>query len=125
MFTKGQLVTLLQNWDRQGTVRVVDLIVHSCGKKRMILVDDAGAQFEGRFFSPAKEQPGCGYVVSRLSKADADAAALGFGAVIVKDERARMEHAIAHYGYPETDGYTKSVRKSLAELHEPRVYRVG
>jgi hypothetical protein len=120
MFTKGQAVHFLQNWDSKGTVRVIDLVVHSCGKKQMVLVDEAGQKFQGRNFYPTEQQFACGRVVARLAKADAIAAALALGAEIVAQERARMERQIASYGYPEEHGYTKAMRQSLAALHEPR-----
>jgi hypothetical protein len=121
MFTKGQAVHFLQNWDSKGTVRVIDLVVHSCGKKQMILVDEAGVKFQGRNFHPTEQQGiSRGRVVARLAKADAIAAALALGAEIVAQERARMERQIASYGYPEEHGYTKAMRQNLAALHEPR-----
>jgi len=120
MFTKGQEVTLLQNWDGKGTVRIIDLTVNSCGKKQMILVDAAGAKFQGRNFYPTEAQPGPDRVVARLSHDDAVAAALVLGAEIVAEERARIEKMLAHYGYPETHGYTKAMRRDQAALHEPR-----
>lgn len=121
-FVKGQPVTYLQNWDHQGTVRIYDLIVHSCGKKQMILVDGAGVKFQGRNFLPGEFQHS-GRVVTRLSDADAEVAALQLGAEIVNDERARMERALAHWAKPETDGYTIAMRQSIAKLHEPRALR--
>lgn len=123
-FTKGQPVTFLQNWDSKGTVRIADLIVHSCGAKQMVLVDEAGAKFEGKNFLPGREQYSYGLVVPRLSPEAAEAAALELGAAIVVAVRNRLEKAIAHYGYPETDNYTKSIRQDIEELHEPRIARL-
>jgi hypothetical protein len=120
MFVKGQLVTFLQNWDNKGTVRICDLVVYSCGKKQMILVDCHGEKFEGRHFYPTESQYGSGVVVPRLSREDAEIAALNLGETIVTMERTRMENCIAHYGYPESHGYTKAVRQGIAELHEAR-----
>lgn len=123
-FAKGQPVTFLSNWDRKGTVRIVNLTVHSCGKKQMVLVDDTGVKFEGRFFKPMTDQGVLdGVVWPRLSDAEAEAAALALGQVIIEYELAHAERCIARYGYPEAHGYTKAMRKGIAELHEPRIYR--
>lgn len=120
-FKKGDLVTYLQNWDHQGTVRVLDLVVHSCGAKQMILVDEQGQKYQGRNFHPTGEQWGSGRVWPRLSPEAAEAAALALGADIVERERARMEQRIAVYDYPEDHGYTRAMRECIARLHEPRV----
>lgn len=120
VFTKNQDVTLLQNWDHKGTVRIVDLVVYSCGRKQMVLVNAAGEKFEGRFFQPVEDQIMFSRVVPRLSPADAQAAARELGAAVVLAARARMQAAIASIGYGEDHGYTKAVRADIGQLHEPR-----
>ncbi len=123
MFTKGQEVTLLQDWDRKGTVRIAELTVHSCGKKQMILTDCSGDKFEGQFFFPTGTDGRNYRIVARLSAEAAEAAAIEMGADVAKVEREAMERAIAHCGHPESHGYTKAVRAEIAEIHEPRVIR--
>lgn len=120
MFSKNEAVTLFQNWDRKGTVKVTNLYVYSCGKKQMILVDDQGVKFGGRNFLPTVEQHDMDEVHPVMTDEAAEAHALEMGARIAASVKARKEAAIAHYGKPETDGYTKAVRRDIAELHEPR-----
>jgi hypothetical protein len=119
-FVKNQEVTYLQNWDSKGTVRIIDLIVYSCGRKQMVLVDATGKKFEGCLFQPTEEQIQYGRVVPRLSPEAALTAALELGATIVALERASMENSIARAGKSETHNYTKSMREEIAKLHEPR-----
>ena len=122
MFTKGQQVTFLQNWDDKGTVRVVDLTVYSCGKKQMVLVDAAGAKFQGRNFRPTEAQHGFCRVVAKLTQADATAAALALGAEIVAAERSRFDRNLTIPGCG--DGYYNAMRRDIAALHEPRAVEV-
>jgi hypothetical protein len=120
-FTKGQPVTVFQQYDGKGTVSVTDLFVYSCGKKQMVLVDAAGAKFEGRLFRPQEEQWGRhNYVKPRMDRQDATAFALELGAAYAADERTRLERCIAPEGGPKSNGYTMAIRKELAALHEPR-----
>ncbi len=65
MFTKDQLVTVINLWSRgdidsklstKVSFTVQELIVHSCGKKQMILRDEAGTIFKGRNYLPQTEQ---------------------------------------------------------------------
>ena len=127
VFTKGQAVTLFGSWDNFGTVRVVNLTVHSCGKKQMVLVDERGAKFEGRHFMPRVQQQdwalGC-QVHPRMTADDAHAHALAMGAAIVEHERARYERLIAIH-HDAGRGYLDAMRADIARLHEPRVYVDG
>lgn len=81
-FRKGDLVTMLSDWDSKGSVSVRDLVVHSCGRKQMVLVDGTGAKFQGAFFDPSGSMFRT-RVVPRLSVADAEAAGLAFAAGVV------------------------------------------
>lgn len=119
-FTKGDLVTIISNWDRKGTVVYRPGVVHSCGKKQMTIYCPIKGDEIGHHFEPKRAEGNMLGVHARMSDEQAHAIALVCGAAVVEDEQRRMEAAIAHYGYPETDGYTKAVRKGIAELHEPR-----
>jgi hypothetical protein len=65
MFTKGQEVTVINLYSR-GSVdstasskvsfTVEQLIVHSCGKKQMILRNAAGEIFKRRLYTPTERQ---------------------------------------------------------------------
>jgi hypothetical protein len=51
-FKKGDKVTLFRSWDDKGTVYAIQAIVHSCGKKRMILTSEETGEELGREFYP-------------------------------------------------------------------------
>jgi hypothetical protein len=59
---KGDKVTLFGHLNRKGGTYFKHMTVYSCGKKQMVLVDDAGEKFKGRHV-----QPDCPYVVARMS----------------------------------------------------------
>lgn len=119
-FTKGDLVTIISNWDRKGTVVYRPGVVHSCGKKQMTIYCPVKGDEIGHHFQPKRAEGNVCGVHVQMSDEAAIAIALIAGAAIVADEKRRMEHAIAHYGYDEDHGYTKAVRRDIAALHEPR-----
>lgn len=123
MFTKNQPITLFINRNNKGSVQVHDLIIYSCGKKQMVLVNEAGEKFTGANWRPQEEQSSFHRVTPRKTVEEADAYATSLAQHIVASEKARMENCISHYGYPEEHGYTRTVRKNIADLHEPRVTR--
>lgn len=71
MFTKGQTVNLIQNWDSKGTVSVTPAIVYSCGKKQMVLTHAVTGEELGRTFLPAREQYSKALVVPSADDAQA------------------------------------------------------
>jgi hypothetical protein len=115
-FTKGDRVTIISNWDRKGTVVYRPGIVHSCGKKQMTIYCPVKGDEIGHHFQPKRAEGNvCG-----VHPAMSDEAAIAIALIAGADKKARSERAIAHYGYGEDHGYTKSVRRGIAELHEPR-----
>lgn len=116
MFTKGQKVTYISNWDNKGTVKITNLVVASCGKKQMILVDEAGVKFQGANFRPQSEQYSHGVVFPRLTTEEAEASALEIAAKIIAYEEAHFARCLAgNHG----EGYNNAIRKSIAKLHQP------
>lgn len=122
IFRKGQKVTLLQNWDHLGSVRIIDLVVYSCGAKQMVLVNEDGSKFGGMNFRPGVDQFGFSKVHPRLTPDAAVAMALDLGAAIVAYRRSGLERRIAKSGKTERDGYIKACRLDLSRLHEPRIH---
>lgn len=122
MFTKGQEVTLFVNWDNKGTVRIVHLTVHSCGKKQMILHDDNGEKFEGRLFRPTEAQIQFGKVLPRVADAEATEIAHQIGAEIVAFQRAEITRAIETCRHSAIHPYVVHMKKELDLLHEPRAF---
>jgi hypothetical protein len=115
-FTKGQKVTLLQNWNCLGKVRVAQLTVHSCGRKRMILVDDAGEKFEGQFWRPRSDQGAFTEVHAQMAPEAAEEAALDLGARILASERERVSAALARAQGPALSSYATAMKRNLAAI---------
>jgi hypothetical protein len=116
IYTKGQTVTFISDWDGKGTVSVTQgLQVYSCGQKRMILVDENGARFQGAEFRPDDK---------RVYRAMEDDAALALareiGAKIIIEQTAHFNERIARWG--DQVGFRAAMEKSLRELHEPRAF---
>lgn len=129
MFKKGQEVTYITNYDRKGTFCYQQAIVYSCGKKRMVLTDEATGEEMGRNFKPvlgALEPDIDGNILRkvggafpRMTDAEAEAACLSAAARWLEFQRAYLEglklKAWAHA--PEV------MDKGIAALHEPRALR--
>lgn len=124
MFTKGQRVTLLCDWDRKGTVTIrQDLTVYSCGTKRMVLVDEAGVKFGEAGFLPQEDQGLGRKVIARVRDEDAEALALAMAEDVLAYQREHFARCLARH--PDDAGYCSSIRRSITELHEPRTRRHG
>lgn len=122
MFTKGQAVTLVKNWDDQGTVRMIHLYVHNCGKKQMILVDAKGIKYLDRGFLPREDQRGFAIVVPRPAcNEDCTSLALNLGEAVVAYERKYYSRLSKNNGKGRGAGYSALIEKALAALHEPRI----
>ena len=116
MFTKGQKVTYIRDWDRKGTVTINQLVVHSCGKKQMILVDENGKKFSGQNFLPKNEQYWGGVVVDRLEGDEAEKLAIEVAEKIIKKEMAHYNRCLEG-GHGE--GYDEVIRENIAKIHSP------
>jgi len=127
-FTKGDKATLLGSLDNKGTVFHRDVIVHSCGRKQMVLTDATTGEELGRHFAPVV---GTLAVVTsfnwqatfhRMTEQEATEAALRLGAMIVAYEAGRLNQCIERS--PGDARYVAAIRRDLAELHEPRALRL-
>ena len=116
MFTKGQKVTYIRDWDRKGTVTINQLVVHSCGKKQMILVDENGKKFSGQNFLPKNEQYFSGLVVDRVEGEEAEELAIKVAENILQKEREHFNRCLSS---GREEGYNAAIRDSIAKLHEP------
>ena len=52
VFTKGQAVTYIVNFDDKGLFVFRQAVVYSCGKKQMVLTDAATGEEMGRHYRP-------------------------------------------------------------------------
>lgn len=83
MFSKGQKVNLVRNWNSKGEVSITPAIVYSCGKKRMILSHAETGVELGRNFRPQRE----GWSGELVLTADEDAQAVAMEmAVSIREE---------------------------------------
>lgn len=122
MFKKGDAVCWISDWDRKGTVHIVRAIVHSCGKKQMVLTNAETGKELGRHFYPHELQSWgygfqtetCAIVTLVSDKAEVEALALSLAERIYERENAEYERRIANT--PEHEAY---FRKQQALLHAP------
>ena len=126
-FNKGDQVTLIGSWDNKGTVFYRDAVVHSCGKKQMVLTCAATGEELGRHYAPV-----CGDLAKvtsfnwigvwpRLSREEAETLCLEAGALVVKAEREHLADRRERFA-DASPGYFAALDKAEAELHEPRVH---
>lgn len=130
-FKKGQEVTYFVNYDRRGTVAYRHAIVYSCGAKRMVLTDAVTGKEMGRNYDPFLGRMNSetigntiyspGGTFPRVSDEEAEAMCLHMGAEIVRQEQEQFAHCLS-LGWGE--GYDRSIRKQIEQLHEPRAMKI-
>lgn len=124
-FNKGDQVTLIGSWDNKGTVFYRNAVVHSCGKKQMVLTCATTGEELGRHYRPERgaleKVTGFNWVGvwPRLSREEAEALCLEVGALVVKANREHLAERRIRFADAEP-GYFAALDKSEAELHEPR-----
>lgn len=120
-FTKGDLVHYVSEWDRKGTVVIRPAIVHSCGAKRMILIDAETGQEMGRRFKPVRAERGkCG-TFPRMDADEIEAVAMEAAQAFLDAETKRLLHCRDVVGETAGAAYRAAIQKDLDALHEPRV----
>lgn len=127
-FKKGDLVTIIGNWDSKGTAYFQHAIVHSCGTKRMVLTSEASGEELGRNFLPVEatdvvvtnETVGRSLTFKRLSDEEATALCLEMGANVIKYETEHFDRCVAR---SESVHYQAAIERSRAQLHEPRAIK--
>lgn len=114
-FKKGDEATLIASWDRKGTVCTRQVIVHSCGKKQMVLIDAESGKEIGRHFKPHRAGPGEFGVRPRITGDELREEALACAAAEREREEAHFARCLAG-GHGED--YDAAIRKEMAELHD-------
>lgn len=123
-FNKGDLVTLIGSWDNKGTVSYRDAIVHSCGKKQMVLTCATTGEELGRHYAPARgsldKVTGFNWlgVWPRQSREEAEALCLEAGALVIKAVREHL--AERRVRYADDKKFLAALDREEAQLHEPR-----
>ena len=126
MFTKGQKVTVISIWSEadvnwKGETRNLRMsfdhaVVHSCGKKQMVLQSDAeSVSYKGRNFLPTIEQYNGEVVVERLS----DEEAIALGNDIAQDlitKRIARQRTLVERMDSSSENYAKQMRQQLAHF---------
>ena len=123
-FKKGQHVTLLGHWDRKGTMTYRFVTVHSCGSKRMTLLDDESGECLGSNFTPYTELErvlthGTSTTITETNEEVVRSLCLGFAGEYLANERNNLNECMRRNA--SNSGYCKAIQKDIAELHEPRV----
>jgi hypothetical protein len=129
VFKKGDLVTLIADWDCKGTVYYQQAVVFSCGKKQMILTHEKSGEELGRHFRPElgslemiPPSDQCygwrqaGGVFPRMTPEQAVVSGLKVAESIQNFERWRIECAIKSGG--SDINYVRAMRQDLDALHE-------
>jgi hypothetical protein len=115
-FNKGDAVTYISDWDRKGSTYYRHAIVYSCGRKQAVLTDAETGEEIGRHFRPECAALGNAGIFTRLTDAEATAAALALAANIIADETEHYERCLQ---IDASEGYKNAIRKALAALHAP------
>lgn len=126
-FKKGEQVTLLTNWDSKGTVAYRHCVVHSCGLKRLVLLDAETGQCIGRDFTPEKAESVNDLISAhfgifrRLSEDEVKALAIPCAENILAEQKTHIERSLE-------DSPNENCRlrqlKELEALHEPRTHNL-
>lgn len=108
-FNKGQLVTVFGDWNRRGTVYFRHAVVFSCGKKQMVLTDEATGEEMGRHFAPVMgDMLG---TFPRMTDAEAHAHAAKVGAWIIEREKAHLDGIMGRDAFQQQSvGYKESIQ---------------
>lgn len=119
MFTKGQKIALLSDWDRCGTVQIRRGTVHSCGKKVMkVELADGKMLEQAIYFTTYFNSPHFRVVVD-ATDAELEALALSQAEEILAGERDRFARCLAG-GHGE--GYNRAIQRDIDRLHDPKVF---
>lgn len=113
-FTKGEQVVYVGSWDRKGRVYARPAIVHSCGNKRMVLIDAATGIEMGNHFLPTRQQHGYDLVIRATE--NVEAIALEVGQIIIARETAHYDHCINVVGQTAGAAYIESCEKDKATM---------
>lgn len=127
-FKKGQEVTYIADYDRKGTVYFFHAVVHSCGKKQMVLTDAKTGKERGRHFAPRvgstvteienNTYKAAGGTFPRLEGEQLQEVAMQIAAEVQKTQREHFARCLAA-GHGES--YDAAIRRQIEELHELRV----
>jgi hypothetical protein len=118
MFVKGETVYRIHSWDGKGTFFVEPCIVHSCGKKRMVLYSIDRSRCVGTDFRPVEEQQGRGTIVRCADRVEAEVRALKLASEWIPAEIKRREETLAHHSDSglASPAYTRKMNEHIAEL---------
>lgn len=131
-FKKGDTVTVIGNWDSKGTVSYRHCVVHSCGLKRLVLIDAVTDQCVGRDFRPKKAKSLIDviedtshihfgeFTFARLSEDEIKSIVIPFAEHILVLEKKDIERDLLDdTNHPSR---VRGLESRLAALHEPRAY---
>lgn len=118
-FKKGDLVTVISNWDSKGTVTYRHAIVHSCGPKRMTLFCETYDDCMGRNFRPdggvfSLYSP---LILHRLPDDEAKERCMEIARAVIKSEKDRFSKMLSE---ATKASHVEHYATRIAELHEPR-----
>ena len=131
-FKKGDMVTVISNWDSKGTVSYRHCVVHSCGLQRLVLIDAVTGKCVGRDFRPKKAKSLTDVIedtnhihfgtmiFARFSEDEIKSIVIPFAEHILALEKKDIERDLLDdLNHPSR---VRRLESKLAELHEPRAY---
>ena len=96
-FTKGDRVTVIQEWSRNGTTYVRNATVYSCGTKVMRLTCDLTGDEFGQDLIPVVAAPGTEGVRPLLEGEALAAEAQAVAVLVWNRQRASLDRLLQHY----------------------------
>jgi hypothetical protein len=112
-FKKSQSVFLISSWNDKGRVQIVPAVVHSCGKKQMVLTNATTGEELGRHFRPQEDQ--YNFVVVVDASADAESIAFNFGDALI-DFEIRNYTRIIEKSQKASSAYRAAIAKDLEAM---------
>lgn len=97
MFNKGSPVHIIGSYNFQAQIFVRRAVVHSCGEKQMVLVDQATGKAIGCHFQPRQQQTEYRRVLANLTDVQAECVAEAMCDEVRLAEIERCERAISAY----------------------------
>lgn len=119
-YRRGDLVTIIADWDGCGTVSHREAVVYSCGQLQMVLTCETTGEELGRNFPPVRGEIGNTGTFPRMTHSEAEAACKAAAENIIENQKQRLRAML------DLDpSYSDYVRSQLELLHEPRAAHIS
>ena len=126
-FKKGDQVTLYQRYNNLGALRVTHCVVHSCGKKQMVLTDLTSGEEVGRHFKPVNGEGWTNeWVLPTVDAEATEAKALELAQLSIDREVAHLTRRLEWaQTSDQSEHYIRATSEELALPRAPRIIYKG